>query len=986
MNFSYQKYRNKVPEHLEKQGCSPFNLQLPQENEDKRPLCVVVVGHLARHDIKAEKLLSTKLDREAIGKVMLHARKMAKATGKDVRNYRFAFINFNHHRNYHLKGELRHESIQFSVKRIHDFIDEQKPEMVLVMGDSASQHLLGPQYTLHGIVHQMKIKDRSYPTVPTLEMAAIICGSDLELSSKEAFAKSNMFFYMVRNTATIFLGKPVAAISKIAPKAYLVDTIKKFDKMMADLEENQAISCDTETTSLEVIDVRILTIQFATSVDFGYVLPLGHTDSPWDAKQLTYIRQRLVEFFTQPLLPWSKWKKQKYLITQYGQYDLRVIRQDLKIPYVTLPVWDLIAGEHLLDENLSELKATGSHVRKPYSLDVIAARYGNLWYYKAKFSKSERATIKDASLDENVLEYCAMDVQIPLGIHMAQQRIAQLMEHEGGTYHATYVRLMLAHMTNMTHVVSTMKLRGMPLDLNYLMELCDKTRSPLIRHIDKIDHDMKAMPSVQATNQKVLGETGAPTSGLFGKAKQWLFSITKPMHKKALFLDVLGLEPISQGANGAKFDKPFQKKYEKVPEIAIFMERSKVTKLYQTYAKGLFSLLKNDRDFKTDQRVRPTFDYRLVTGRTSCVDPNLQNIPQHSDLAKLIKRMFIASPGTLHIKYDFSAHEVRFWGIMSGDSMLLGVFDKINKMIFKFRGKKKVTPEDRAELELADVHKMNYNIFTGVPLKEITKVQRQSSKAIGFGAIYGKSVKTMAKDLGKTEDEMNDIYNNFFSKFKKAKKKLDDWCKQALTFGYVSSPIGRRRNMWAGVLGYDRCKGDVKRRAQNSPVQGIASDAAVMASRLLELAITEFLLRHKLMKKNVPMAPVGVCAMVHDSTEVETPYEMFFITMWIMEYIAITGVRKYFKEAFDYELGVDLAIEFEVGSLGDKMRKWDWTKANLKEVIYKALEDQRDVLRYKLDVDETFKSIYKAGRKWAPVLAKEFPLELPPINELKDAA
>jgi DNA polymerase I-like protein with 3'-5' exonuclease and polymerase domains len=987
VNFTYQKYKNAVPEHLEKQGCTPFNLAIPSENEDNRPLCVVVVGHVVRHDLKAGKLLSHKLDRESIAKVFSHARKMAKATGKQTTSYRFAFINFNHHRNYQLKGDQRHESNQLAAKRVQSFIAEKDPAMVLVMGDSASQYLLdSATYAFHGIKQEIKAGKKTYPAVSTIEMATVVCGADEDLTSKVAFAKSNLFFYMIRSVATIFLGgKQLASVAKIKPVPYMVDTIKKFDRMMEELYDAPYVACDTETTSLEVLDVKVLTIQFATTIDRGYVVPIAHQDSPWDSKQLEYIRTRLYEFFTQELKPWKEWREQQYLITQFGQYDLRVIRQYFKIPCITLPVWDLIAGEHVLDENLTELRGTGAHVKKPYSLDTQGARYGNLWYFTSKFGKDDRVTIKDIPLNGDVCDYAAMDVQLPIGIHLCQQRIAQLMEHEGGTYHDAFIRLMRVHMTNMTHTVSTMKLRGMPIDLNYLLELCDKTRSPLLKQLDVMDKEMRNMPAVKEANKRVLGQKGAPVKGLFGAAMAWVFSITSPLHKKTLFIDVLGLEPLDQGANGAKLDKKFQTKYKDVPEVAALSARSKVSKLYDTYAKGIYKLVKNDRDVKTDHRVRPNFNYLLVTGRTSCEGPNLQQIPQHSDLAKIIKRLFIAPQGTLHIKYDFSAHEVRFWGIISKDSLLIKTFKTISDMIAEFRAKKKVTEEDRAKLELADVHKQNYSLFTGVPVEKVTKVQRQDSKAIGFGAIYGKAVKSMARDLNKSVEEMQKVYDNFFSKFKRAKKCLDDWCKQGLKSGYVAAPTGRRRNMWAGVLGYERCYGDVKRRSQNSPIQGIASDAAIMASRLLELALYEFLKRNKLMEKDLTMPPIGVCAMVHDSTEVETPYDMFFIALWIMEYMAITGVRKFFKDAFDYDLGVDFAIEMEVGATGDKMRKWDWTKANLKEIIQKGLEDQRDVLRHKLDVDDTMSLIYKAGRKWAPKLQKKYPLDLPPIDWEKAA-
>lgn len=976
------KFQNKVPSQLRELHCSPFDLSLPYEPA-KGKRCLIITGHVSRHDLEAGRLLSSAEDKHALSVTLTMARKWAKQFAGDdkVDDYVFSTINFNYHKNYHLSSEHHAESIRHSVKRVKAYIEEVQPDIILVMGDSAARHLLKSKtgHINHGLVYKISVGDKEYKAIPTIELSTLTLDPYMENGEKYEIAKTNLFMYAVRTIATMYRGKPCISLKGVTPNAVFVKKMKTFKKMMKEIWAADAVSVDTETIGLHVLDNDILTIQFATSSEKGYVLALKHKDCPFDASELKYIYSELRKFFSRKRLAHKKWKKQPYLIMHNGKFDLRILREDLKVPCIQVPVWDTLAGEFVIDENLIDLRIH-TDLKGAWGLEVTAARYNNTWYQTADFGKADRTTIKEVHLNQAELDYCAMDVQLPFAIHLAQMKTAQAIEHEGGNYLAAFKRMMLVQMSNMVHQLSSMKQRGMPLDMNYLMLLRSKA-SPLRKMIVEAEKKLRDLPNVQKANKMILSERGAPSKGLFGAVTSWVLDIGKSAHKQLLYIDILKLKPVNFGKDGTTpaIDKVFQAAYADVPEVAVLTERSKIKKLDDSYGKGIWNQVKKDSDIKKDGRIRPDYGYLLVTGRTNCTGPNLQQVPEHGKLAPIIKRLFIAPPGSLRVKFDFSVHEVRGWGIVAEDTVLLETFKAINALVLNFRKKKNPTKEDKDEVDTkGDMHKLNYSAFTGVPVEKVTKEERQGAKGITFGSIYGQSVKALAETLKKTVKEAQELTDRFFKKFNKAKKWLDKVGDQAVKRGYVTSPLGRRRNMWAGVMGYERLFNALKRRGQNSPIQGMSSDIAVNAARLMEEAIYDFLLDMDEMPEEASQCPIGVCAMVHDATEAEAMYRHVMALIWIMEYFAIHGVRKFLKEVFDMETHVDFAIEFAVGALGSEMRKWDWTQEGLYEIILKGLQDQKKELGYKVDPDAEILNIYKWGKKYAPELRKRFPLPVEP--------
>lgn len=78
----------------------------------------------------------------------------------------------------------------------------------------------------------------------------------------------------------------------------------------------------------------------------------------------------------------------------------------------------------------------------------------------------------------------------------------------------------------------------------------------------------------------------------------------------------------------------------------------------------LETFIKSWEKLQVDNRIYPSFNITARTGRTTCKDPNLQNIPQDKNVRNLIE----ARPGWKIKEQDYSQIELRVASMFSGDA------------------------------------------------------------------------------------------------------------------------------------------------------------------------------------------------------------------------------------------------------------------------------------------------------------------------------
>ena len=84
---------------------------------------------------------------------------------------------------------------------------------------------------------------------------------------------------------------------------------------------------------------------------------------------------------------------------------------------------------------------------------------------------------------------------------------------------------------------------------------------------------------------------------------------------------------------------------------------------------------------------------------------------------------------------------------------------------------------------------MNASKLFGIKVEDVTPQQRQASKALTFGLVYGKGANSLARDLGKTKEEVQGIFKLFDKEFPNAGEWLKMTPIKAQTTLYSCNPF-----------------------------------------------------------------------------------------------------------------------------------------------------------------------------------------------------
>jgi len=260
--------------------------------------------------------------------------------------------------------------------------------------------------------------------------------------------------------------------------------------------------------------------------------------------------------------------------------------------------------------------------------------------------------------------------------------------------------------------------------------------------------------------------------------------------------------------------------------IDLILQYRELTKLTSTYIDNIIPLIADDG------RLRTTFmQVGTVTGRMSSKDPNLQNIPTGGTYGNEIREVFIASPGTKLVSYDYSQVELRAAAMLSGDKKLVEIF-KNNE----------------------DVHTRVAKEMFG----EETPDGRRKAKVINFGILYGMGANALRKNLGEentTSDEARAYLDTYFERFSGIAAYLENVKEYVREHGYSETLYGRKRFFPKINSKVPFIKAMEERMAINAPIQGTATADII---KLSMIDVQEFITKNKLEKV------VSMIAQVHD--------------------------------------------------------------------------------------------------------------------------
>ena len=239
-------------------------------------------------------------------------------------------------------------------------------------------------------------------------------------------------------------------------------------------------------------------------------------------------------------------------------------------------------------------------------------------------------------------------------------------------------------------------------------------------------------------------------------------------------------------------------KHEIIDKISDYRQ---LTKLKSTYADGLLKVIGKDGRIHTSFQMTVT-----ATGRLSSTEPNLQNIPVRTELGAELRKMFVASHGNVLVDADYSQIELRLLAHISNDETMKNAF-----------------------INGEDIHAVTASQVFGVPLAEVTKLQRSRAKAVNFGIVYGISAFSLAQDIGVYQSEAKTYIDTYLEKYSGVHGYMDSIKKKAKDDGYVTTLFGRRRPLPELKSANFNIRSFGERVALNTPIQGTAADIIKLA-------------------------------------------------------------------------------------------------------------------------------------------------------------
>jgi DNA polymerase-1 len=251
-----------------------------------------------------------------------------------------------------------------------------------------------------------------------------------------------------------------------------------------------------------------------------------------------------------------------------------------------------------------------------------------------------------------------------------------------------------------------------------------------------------------------------------------------------------------------------------------------------------------EKNLDENQRVHPTFKVNsTATGRYSCTNPNLQQIPSNVNY----RQCFIAPQGRKIWTCDYASAELRILASLSRDEVMLRILGERGDL----HGHA-ATPAYRYIFKDADaiVDKNNHSDF------------RSKMKNVIFGLLDGSGVQKIAELLDISSSKAEKVYDILQKTFPQAFDYLEKMSKFGVNNGYVvvDDILNQRRWFEEALSGKglaQKERGMIERRSKNTPIQ--ATNGQMM--KLALCMVDEYIEQNKLNSK--------IVSTIHDEMVIE---------------------------------------------------------------------------------------------------------------------
>lgn len=278
------------------------------------------------------------------------------------------------------------------------------------------------------------------------------------------------------------------------------------------------------------------------------------------------------------------------------------------------------------------------------------------------------------------------------------------------------------------------------------------------------------------------------------------FNINSPKQLGEILFDTMGISAkgIKKNKSGgySTQESELEKMSKENPIIEHILEYRGMSKLLSTYVDSL------PRFCDSNSRIHPVLKQDgAATGRFSCTDPNIQNIPIRSDVGRSLRTAFTAAQGYTMVRFDYSQIELRLGAMLANEESMCELFRSG-----------------------ADIHTAVAARVFSVPEADVTSDQRRRAKVINFGILYGMGASALAVELGTLRSEAEDYLMAYFARFPRLREYAEENIQRGRTDGYTVTLFGRRRTIPEFSSGNKSVQAYAERIAMNAPIQGTAAD------------------------------------------------------------------------------------------------------------------------------------------------------------------
>ena len=399
-------------------------------------------------------------------------------------------------------------------------------------------------------------------------------------------------------------------IKSIAHDYKLVDNEEEMKKLCDYFLTKEILSLDTETTSVEAINAKLVGLSFSVKENEAFYVPV-----PQDEAEA----RKIVEIFR----------------PAYEDEKILKIGQNLKYDYEVLMNYGVEIKGKMFDTMIAH------YVIQPelhHNMDYLAEIYLNYQtiHIDELIGPKGKGQKNMSELDpKDVYEYAAEDADVTL-------KLKNKLEAELRKYGAE--ELFYNIEMPLMPVLAEMEMNGVLIDTKSLAE----TSTVLTKRMEEVEREIYELAG---------GE----------------FNIASPRQVGEVLFDKLKIVEKAKKTKKGQYvtnEEVLQSLKGKHKIVGAILEHRGLKKLLGTYIDALPKLINS----RTGHIHTSFNQATTATGRLSSSDPNLQNIPVRGEEGKEIRKAFIPEPGCLFFSADYSQIELRVMAHLSGDENMIEAF------------------------------------------------------------------------------------------------------------------------------------------------------------------------------------------------------------------------------------------------------------------------------------------------------------------------